>query len=107
MRRSHIEEEKKTVELMILLYCRHREGHTELCPECARLIAYAHRRLDHCRFGEDKPTCERCPVHCYRPEMQARIREVMRWVGPRMIFYHPVAAVRHLLRSLHRPAKRS
>lgn len=28
--------------------------------------------------------------------MRERIREVMRFSGPRMIFHHPVAAVRHV-----------
>lgn len=96
----HIEEEKAVVEQMIRLYCRKREGHAELCPRCRELLDYAHRRLDRCRFGEDKPTCKKCPVHCYRPEMKERIREVMRWSGPRMIFHHPLAALRHLLREI-------
>ena len=26
--------------------------------------------------------------------------EVMRWAGPRMIFYHPVAAIKHIIREL-------
>ena len=35
--------------------------------------------------------------HCYKPEMRERIRQVMRYSGPRMITKHPVAAIRHLL----------
>ena len=34
----------------------------------------------------------------YRPEMKERIRMVMRWSGPRMIIYHPIVAIRHLMR---------
>ena len=44
--------------------------------------------------------CRRHEVHCYKPEMKERIRTIMRWAGPRMIIYHPVAAIRHLLREL-------
>jgi hypothetical protein len=29
--------------------------------------------------------------------MREKIRAVMRFSGPRMIFYHPVTAVRHLI----------
>ncbi|MDY5655574.1 MAG: nitrous oxide-stimulated promoter family protein, partial [Prevotella sp.] len=54
--------------------------------------------LDRCRYGEHKPTCKQCPIHCYRPEMKEKIRGIMRWAGPRMILYHPIAAIRHLLR---------
>lgn len=74
-----------------------------ICPECAALLDYAHRRLDSCRFGNGKPSCRKCPVHCYRADMRERIRTVMRWAGPRMIFRHPMAATRHLLRELRSP----
>ena len=74
-----------------------------LCPECAALLDYAHRRLDSCRFGNGKPSCRKCTVHCYRADMRERIRTVMRWAGPRMIFRHPMAATRHLLRELRSP----
>ena len=46
---------------------------------------------------ETKTFCSNCRVHCYRPEMRTRIREVMRFSGPRMIFHNPVAAVRHVI----------
>ena len=74
-----------------------------LCPECSALLDYALRRLDSCRFGNGKPSCRKCPVHCYRADMRERIRTVMRWAGPRMIFHHPLAATRHLLRELRSP----
>lgn len=98
MTSRRIEEEKAVVEQMIRLYCQKSEGHSELCTNCRELLDYAHSRLDRCRYGEDKPTCKKCPTHCYRPEMKERIKMVMRWSGPRMILYHPLAAIRHLIR---------
>lgn len=98
MSNTRIEEEKAVVEQMIRLYCRRKEGNEVLCPSCQELLDYAHRRLDRCRYGEEKPTCKKCPIHCYRPEMKERIRAVMRWSGPRMILYHPVDAIKHVLR---------
>ena len=100
MNDTRIEEEKAVVEQMIRLYCRKCEGNTTLCPSCMELLDYARCRLDRCRFGGQKPTCKKCPVHCYRPDMKERIRSVMRWSGPRMIIYHPIAAVIHILREL-------
>ena len=85
---------------MIRLYCRRKEGNKDLCPSCTELLQYANARLGHCKFGDNKTTCKKCPVHCYRPEMRKRISEVMRWAGPRMMFYHPVAAIKHLIREL-------
>ena len=95
-----IVEEKRTVEAMIRLYCRRKEGHAGLCSSCAELLDYARQRLDSCRFGERKPTCRQCPIHCYRRDMKQRMTEVMRWAGPRMLFVHPLMALRHLLREM-------
>ena len=67
-----------------------------LCPQCQALLDYAHKRLDHCKFGEDKPSCTRCPVHCYKPAMREQIRQVMRYSGPRMLLHDPIMAIRHL-----------
>jgi len=95
---GRIEREKKTVAAMIRIYCR--DKHNEragLCETCRQLEGYAFQRLDKCPFGEIKSTCARCPVHCYRPDMREQIRQVMRYAGPRMMLYHPVLAVRHLL----------
>lgn len=98
--RTRRSQEKATVEAMIRLYCTHKEGNANLCDECSELLRYAHTRLERCKFGERKPTCERCTVHCYRPDMRERVRKVMRYSGPRMIFYHPIMAIRHLVRNL-------
>jgi hypothetical protein len=68
-------------------------------------LAYALNRLRHCPFQESKTTCGKCPVHCYSPRQQARIRVVMRYSGPKMLLSHPILAVLHLLDGL-RPARR-
>jgi hypothetical protein len=92
-----IEREIKTVRLMIALYCHdHHVGH-ELCSECTELTDYALERLRKCVFQEGKTVCARCPVHCYRPGMRVKIREVMRYSGPRMTLRYPVLAIYHLL----------
>ena len=97
---SRIKEEQRVVEQMIRLYCRKKEGNKELCPGCQELLQYAAARLERCKFGENKPTCKKCPIHCYRPQMKERMCKVMRWAGPRMILHHPVAAIRHVMREL-------
>lgn len=97
---SKRQREKEMVGEMIALYCRKKHGTRKgLCPECEALLEYACRRSDCCPFMETKTFCSNCKVHCYRPEMRQKIREVMRFAGPRMLFVHPVAAVRHLIES--------
>ena len=88
--------EKRTVSHMIELWCRMSHGGKDLCSECRELLDYSLARLDHCKFGEAKTKCHKCPVHCYRPDMRDKIRKVMRFSGPRMLFPHPLEALRYL-----------
>lgn len=97
--------EKEVVSEMIALYCRKQHGRKNgLCTECEALVAYAGQRSDKCPFMETKTFCSNCKVHCYKNanqeigvEMREEIRTVMRFLEPRMIFRHPVMAVRHVL----------
>lgn len=92
------EREKELVSQMIALYCRKKHGGKRaLCAQCAALDSYARQRSDRCPFMETKTFCSNCRVHCYKPVMRERIRAVMRFSGPRMIFSHPVTAVRHVI----------
>lgn len=91
------EREKVLVCQMIALYCKKNHGGKALCPDCAALDAYARQRSDKCPFMETKTFCSNCKVHCYQPEMREKIRAVMRFSGPRMIFRHPLLAVRHVV----------
>lgn len=92
------EREKELVSEMIALYCRKQHRNRKgLCPECEALNTYARERSDKCPFMETKTFCSNCKVHCYKPEMRGKIRLVMRFSGPRMVFCHPVTAVRHVL----------
>ena len=54
-------------------------------------------RLERCRFGEEKPTCANCPVHCYQRDRREQARVIMRHAGPRMIWEHPLMSLRHWL----------
>ncbi len=93
---------------MIHLYCRAHHGVARgLCKECSLLLAYADQRIDQCPFGIRKPVCNKCTVHCYRADMRERIREVMRYAGPRIFFRHPILAIRHQIRSMRYSGKRS
>ena len=100
-----MQREYKTLEAMIHLYCR--EGHQtippDLCFSCGELLAYAKSRLDKCPYSEDKPTCDDCPVHCYKPDRRKQIQQVMRYAGPRMLRSHPLLAVHHMAKKLIKP----
>lgn len=102
------ENEKKIVTQMISLFCR-RKHHARsrsimnqeelLCSDCHRLSLYAQERSDRCPFMAEKTFCANCSIHCYETKMREKIREVMRYAGPRIVFYHPIVAVKHVLSS--------
>jgi len=103
---SRIERENKTAAVMISLYCRKHHSIDKLCSDCEQLKKYAAERLKKCPFQESKPTCGKCAVHCYKPDMRERIREVMRYSGPRMFFSHPIMAIQHFIDSRRKTPRR-
>lgn len=97
--------EQKTIARMIGIYCHAKHStRKELCDSCQELLTYAELRLSRCPFAPDKPVCGKCPVHCYKADYRERIREVMRFAGPRMIWVDPVSAFRHLRALLRKPS---
>ena len=98
-RHPRLARELATLRAMVHLYCadHHPGSRTGLCADCGELLDYATRRLDRCIFGDDKPTCAKCKVHCYSADMRERVRATMLHAGPRMLWRHPVLAAAHLL----------
>lgn len=93
---TKIESEKRTVEMMIRLYCRKKHGLDDICVDCNSLLLYARKRLEKCVYGENKSACKLCPVHCYNKDRREQIRKVMRYSGPRIFFYFPFEYLKHL-----------
>ena len=84
---GRIEKEKKTITLMIDIYCKRKHKHKDgLCEECQELLEYAHKRLDF----------SKCPIHCYKKDMKAKVKDVMRFSGPRLIIYSPIQFLKHI-----------
>ena len=104
---AKIEAEKKTLALMVGIYCRGKahpgraargpapDG-SGLCPTCQELVDYAFERIDRCPCMETKTFCSVCETHCYKPAMRERVREAMAYAGPRMMRYDPKGAIAHL-----------
>jgi len=98
---SRRKRESVIVQSMIRMYCKsiHKSEGT-LCEQCSALSVYAEKRLLACMYGEIKPVCKNCPVHCYSPGMRLQMSKVMRWAGPRMIFRNPFFAISHFFDGL-------
>jgi len=90
---------------MIGIYCRDKHDTQEsLCPSCSELLDYACGRLDRCPFGTNKGTCANCAIHCYKPAMREKAKQVMRYAGSRMLWKHPLLAISHLFKGRRKNA---
>lgn len=93
--------EYRTMEAMVGIWCKDHHsrdaGQAGPCVECGEFLAYAARRLEKCPYGEDKPTCAKCPIHCYKRAQRELARDIMRYAGPRMTFRHPWLSFMHLV----------
>ena len=89
---------------MVGIYCRdhHDPATGQPCDDCAEFLDYAGQRLMKCPYGQEKPTCAKCPVHCYKPMQREQARVVMRYAGPRMILRHPWLSFLHMTDKLRR-----
>lgn len=101
--------EKKLIPIMIKKYCKgkHKEERKEqgiksnaVCDSCRLLTEYALFRLEKCPFKVNKKFCSFCKVHCYTPEMRTKIKEVMKYAGPRMLLSHPIFSISHVIQML-------
>jgi hypothetical protein len=92
--------ELETINKMLAIYCHdiHRSKWEQLCPECQQLLNYAGHRLEKCPYGENKPVCSQCPIHCYKPEQRAAVKRVMGYSGPRMLWRNPMLTIRYMYR---------
>ena len=102
------EKERKLIPVMIKKYCHGKHGTKgeALCEECRALTEYALFRLEKCPFKVNKKFCSFCKIHCYKPDMRERIKDVMKWAGPRMIFTHPIFAMKHVFQMIGYKRKR-
>jgi hypothetical protein len=93
-----------TMQRMVGIHCADRHGtqRGRLCDECSKFLVYVQRRLEKCPYGDDKPTCAKCPIHCYKPAQREMAREIMRYAGPRMPLRHPWLSLLHVRDKLRR-----
>jgi len=97
--KKRLARELLTMSKMVRIYCSdHHHGSRDIpCEACREFLDYAELRLQKCPYGEDKPTCANCPVHCYKPARKVQARDIMRYAGPRMLLRHPLLAIAHTL----------
>ena len=90
--------EKDIVKWMIEYYCSCNHNTAGICDECSDLLNYAVKRNDNCLHGNNKPVCSVCEIHCYSATYRDRIREVMKFSGPRILYRKPLWGVMYLVK---------
>jgi hypothetical protein len=101
---GRLDREYRTMRCMVRIYCadHHATAGGALCVECGEFLDYAQRRLEKCPYGEEKPVCARCPIHCYKRTQREQAQSIMRYAGPRMVLRHPWLSLTHMLDKLRR-----
>ena len=94
-----LKREAQLLSAMVRDYCRRHHGHETPCEDCRTFLTYALTRLACCPFGQKKPTCLKCKIHCYRAQEKETARVIMREEGPRMLLKHPILTVEHLIKN--------
>src|SRR3972149_361922 len=84
---------RKPREARARMYCRGPGHDGPPCARCRALLEYATRRLERCVFGDAKPTCANCVVHCYGADMREQVRLGMKRGAPRMKLSHPILSL--------------
>lgn len=90
--------DQRIVSIMVRRYCLDHHQSETLCSTCSELLAYANQRIERCPLGEKKTICQRCTIHCYSSQRRMQMKEVMKYSGKRILFSHPLAAIRHLIK---------
>ncbi len=99
---TRLAKQQELVHYMITLYCKgkHATAKWQLCDSCLELAQYVDMRTASCPHGDSKPFCSHCKIHCYKSDMQCRIKDVMRYSGPRLLLHRPLSAVRHMVATI-------
>ena len=113
---NDLQRDLKVLALFIGLYCRHRHENAVkqparmkscdvtavagrevmVCNDCTKLLKHAIVKRTFCPM-DPKPQCKHCPSHCYAPEYRAKIQEVMRFSGKKMLLSGRLDYLFHLL----------
>lgn len=99
MIKDRIGYEQKVIRILIGIYCEGKHGSAKgaLCETCEDLNNYAQERIMRCPHGEEKTFCANCSTHCYRATPREKVKEVMRYSGPRIMKSHPILGIMHLV----------
>ncbi|WP_455520983.1 nitrous oxide-stimulated promoter family protein [Parvimonas micra] len=89
--------EKKVISEMVKLYCRKNHKKRELCDECKEVLNYSLKRIDNCQCVETKLFCSSCKFSLYSPRDKEKVKQIMKFSGPRILFHHPLLVISHML----------
>ena len=90
--------EKRTIIAMVKIYCNKNHVNDKLCTECTALLNYSFERLARCPFGQSKPACNKCKVHCYAKEKRDAMKTIMRFSGKHIFLKHPYLTTLHFIK---------
>lgn len=91
------EKKKKTLNFMFDIY---KKSHPQRKEDLDELKSYAFTRIDKCPNVEEGIYCNTCKIHCFKEDEKEEMRKIMKFSGPRMMIYHPILAMDHLISTI-------
>jgi len=85
LKEKRIKKDAKILKKFVSVYCNKNHADREknesgYCDECFEVLNYALKRDEKCPL-DPKPKCKDCKIHCYKPEMRQKIKEIMKFSG--------------------------
>lgn len=102
---SNTNRDRRTLEAIGRIYCHGNHAHMAkdaagLCLQCRCAVESTLARTIACPNGHEG-NCQDCRIHCQRGEAQERIRKIMHYAAPRMVFRHPIMTAHYLRKKFH------
>lgn len=104
--KSSYEKDLATLEAMAQIYCdAHHIGMNKdavnLCIECREAVIATLNRTQVCPNGHIH-NCQDCDIKCQRGDGQSRIKAIMAYSAPRMLWRHPLMTFTYLRKKFQR-----
>jgi hypothetical protein len=100
MKKNGTAREKRIIAKMIKIYCGKKHKSDGLCSDCSNLLVYCENKINSCRWIKNKPNCSSCTTVCFSKENREKLRNIMRFSGPRLLYLDPAALFLWIFRKL-------
>ena len=102
------QKDRAILEAIGTIYCRahHAECAQDaagLCPECREVVETTLAKAQTCPYGHSG-NCQDCDTQCQRGTSKQRVKAMMRYAAPRMVYRHPLMTLSYVSKKFKKRA---